>query len=404
MGSRIRVLSAIGLGALALSVTAALAGSASTPGVTSKQVVIGGTFPLTGPAQLYSVIPKAENAYYQWANARGGVNRRKIVFKVLDDQYSPPKTVPLTHQLVEQDHVFAVVNSLGTAPNLATRRYLNSQKVPQVLLATGDSYWGAQYKRFPWTFGWQPDYPGESRIYGQYIHANMPNAKIGVLMQDDSYGQNYYAGLLAGLGASKSNIVDTEKYAATQLDVSSQVVKLARSGATVFALFALPNQTIDALVVATKVGWKPQTFVNNVSASPLFMSLAVKSGANVDGAITANYVLDVVNHPNTPAAKLYKAILAKYDPGADPLDTNNLYGVGVGWAFVEALKRAGNPPTRGGLMRALTHMKNVRNPFLYAGILENTSPTDHFPIEQQILQRWSNSHFVPFGKLYNHAR
>ena len=404
MGSRIRVLSMFGVGALVLSVTAALAGSAATPGVTSKQVVIGGTFPLTGPAQLYSVIPKAENAYYQWVNARGGVNHRKIVFKVKDDQYSPPQTVPLTHQLVEQDHVFAIVNSLGTAPNLATRRYLNSQKVPQVLLATGDSYWGAQYKRFPWTIGWQPDYPGESKIYGTYIRATMPNAKIGVLMQDDSYGSNYYAGLLAGLGSSRSNIVDTEKYDATQTDVSSQVVKLARSGATVFALFALPTQTIGALVVATKVGWKPATFVNNVSASPLFMATAEHLGGKVDGAITATYLLDTANHPNTPAAKLYKAILAKYDPGANPVDSNNLYAVSVGWAFVEALKRAGNPPTRAGLMRALTHMRNVRNPFLYPGVLENTSRTDHFPVEQQTLERWSNGRFVPFGKLYNHAK
>src|SRR3954469_4185818 len=337
MGTRrIRTLAALGLAGLALSVTAALAAGTATPGGTNKQVVIGGTFPLTGPAALYSVIPKAENAYYQYVNARGGVNKRKISFKVLDDQYNPANTVPLTHKLVEQTKVFAVVNSLGTAPNLATRKYLNAQKVPQVLLATGDSYWGTQFKQYPWTIGWQPDYPGEAKIYGQYIHSNMPNAKIGVLMQDDSYGRNYNAGLLAGLGASRSNIVDTETYDATQTDVSSQVVKLARSGAQVFVIFALPTQTIGALVVKSKIGWGAQTFVNNVSASPLFMLTAAKNGANVDGAISTTYLFDTVNNPNAPTTKLYNAILSKYDPGANPLDANNLYGVSVGWAFVEA--------------------------------------------------------------------
>jgi len=405
MGTRrIRTLAALGLAGLALSVTAALAAGTATPGVTNKQVVIGGTFPLTGPAALYSVIPKAENAYYQYVNARGGVNKRKISFKVLDDQYNPANTVPLTHKLVEQTKVFAVVNSLGTAPNLATRKYLNAQKVPQVLLATGDSYWGTQAKQYPWTIGWQPDYPGEAKIYGQYIHKNLQSAKIGVLMQDDSYGRNYNAGLVAGLGASRSNIVDTETYDATQTDVSSQVVKLARSGASVFVIFALPTQTIGALVVKTKIGWNAQTFVNNVSASPLFMLTAAKNGANVDGAITTTYLADTVNNPNSASAKLYKSILAKYDPGADPLDANNLYGVSVGWAFAYALKQAGKNPTRAGLMRALTHMKNVKNPFLYPGILENTSATDHFPIEQQILERWSNGRFNPFGQLYDHAR
>ena len=405
MGTRrFRTVVALGVVALAVSVTAALASSTATPGVTSKQVVIGGTFPLTGPAALYGVIPKAENAYYQWVNARGGVNHRKIVFKVMDDGYNPANTVPLTHKLVEQSHVFAIVNSLGTAPNLATRKYLNAQKVPQVLLATGDSYWGTQVKQYPWTIGWQPDYPGEAKIYGQYIHSNMPNAKIGVLMQDDSYGRNYNSGLLAGLGSSRSNVVDTETYDATQTDVSSQVVKLARSGASVFVVFALPTQTIGALVVATKIGWKPSTFVNNVSASPLFMATAVKNGANVDGAISTTYLFDTINNPNAATTKLYKAILAKYDPGADPDDANNLYGVSVGWAFAYALKQAGPNPTRAGLMRALRNMHTVKNPFLYPGVVENTNGVkDPFPIDQQILEKWSNGHWNPFGKLYNHA-
>jgi branched-chain amino acid transport system substrate-binding protein len=397
-------------GALALAVlavvvaaSAAIAAGTATPGVTKSSITIGGTFPLTGPAALYSVIPKAENAYFQYVNAQGGVNHRKINFKIYDDGYNPAMTVPLTHKLVQQDHVFAVYGSLGTAPTLATRDYLNKAGVPQVLVATGDSYWGAQYKKYPWTIGFQPDYPGESRVYGQFIRNKVPQAKIGILMQDDSYGQNYYNGLLQGLGDAKSKIVDTEKYDATQTDVSQQVVKLKAAGANVFALFALPTQTIDALAVATKVGWHPTTFINNVSASPLFMQLAQKSGADVTGDISATYVNDVWNNPNTASAKLYKSIIAKYDSGADPLDANVLYGVASAWTFVQALKNAGQNPTRASLMSALTSM-NLSNPFLYPGIKMKTTSKERFPIDQQILEQYKGGGWHPFGPLFGNAR
>jgi len=389
--------------AIAVAASAAIAATAGTPGVTGKTVTIGGTFPLTGPAALYGVIPKAENAYFQYVNAHGGVNGRKIVFKFYDDQYNPALTVPLTHKLVQQDHVFAIYGSLGTAPTLSTRDYLNKAGVPQVLVATGDSYWGAQYKKYPWTIGFQPDYPGESRVYGEFIAHKVPQAKIGVLMQDDSYGQNYYNGLLQGLGAAKSKIVDVEKYDATQTDVSQQVVKLKASGANVFALFALPTQTIDALAVATKVGWQPTTFINNVSSSPLFMAIAQKSGANVTGDISATYLNDIWNNPNTPAAKLYKAIIAKYDQGADPLDANNVYGVANAWTFVQALRNAGKTPTRAGLMNALTHL-NVVNPFLYPGIRMVTTPAERFPIDQQTLEQYRAGAWHPFGHIFGNAR
>jgi branched-chain amino acid transport system substrate-binding protein len=387
----------------AVLASVALAGSTATPGVSKSAIVIGGTFPLTGPAALYGVIPKAENAYFQYVNAHGGVNGRKIQFKVYDDQYNPANTVPLTKKLVQQDHVFAVYGSLGTAPTLATRDYLNKAGVPQVLVATGDSYWGAQYKKYPWTIGFQPDYPGESRVYGQFIASKVPQAKIGVLMQDDAYGQNYYDGLLQGLGDSKSKIVDVEKYDATSTDVSQQVFKLKASGANVFALFALPTQTIGALVTATKIGWKPTTFINNVSASPLFMGLAIKSGANIDGDISATYVYDVINNPDTATAKQYKSILSTYDSGADPNDSNNIYGIASAWTMAQALKQAGPSLTRAGLMNALTHL-NAVNPFLYPGVKLETTPTERFPIDQQILEHWQNGAFHPFGHIFSKAR
>src|SRR5438552_7989174 len=168
---------------LVLAVGLASATTASDPGVSKSSILIGGTFPLSGPASLYGTIPQAEKAYFDWFNARSSVHGRKIDFKFLDDGYDPSQTVPLTRQLVERDHVFAMFNGLGTAPQLAVRGYLNQRRVPQVLVATGDSYWGAQYKQFPWTIGYQSDYPGEGKIYGLYIRAHGKNAKIGGLMQ-----------------------------------------------------------------------------------------------------------------------------------------------------------------------------------------------------------------------------
>ncbi|HWC46908.1 MAG TPA: ABC transporter substrate-binding protein [Casimicrobiaceae bacterium] len=384
-------------------VSAAFARGTATPGVTAKTITIGGTFPLTGPAALYGAIPKAENAYFQYVNAHGGVNGRKIIFKYYDDGYNPANTVPLTKKLVEQNHVFAVYGSLGTAPNLAIRDYLNKAKVPHVLVATGDSYWGSQYKVYPWTIGFQPDYPGESRVYGQFIRDKVPQAKIGILMQDDAYGKNYYDGLIQGLGPASSKVVDVEKYDATQTDVSSQIVKLKAAGANVVAIFALPTQTITALVVITKIGWHPTAFVNNVSASPLFMALAQKSGANVDGDISATYLQDTINNPGTAAAKLYKSIITKYDPGANLIDANNLYGVASAWTFVKALSMAGKNPTRSSFMNALTHM-NYKNPYLYPGLKMVTTPTERFPIDQQILEQWKNGSWHAFGHIFSKAR
>jgi branched-chain amino acid transport system substrate-binding protein len=401
-----RMKGALVLAALAVATavaSAAFAAPAATPGVTKTSITVGGTFPLTGAAALYGVIPKAENAYFSYVNAHGGVNGRKIIFKYYDDGYNPAQTVPLTKKLVQQDHVFAVYGSLGTAPTLATRDYLNKLGVPQVLVATGDSYWGAQYKKYPWTIGFQPDYPGESRVYGEFIRNKVPQAKIGVLMQDDAYGQNYYNGLLQGLGDAKSKIVDVEKYDATQTDVSQQVVKLKAAGANVFALFALPTQTITALVVATKIGWQPVTFINNVSASPLFMGLAQKSGANVDNDISATYLFDTINNPDASTTKLFKTILSKYDSGADPTDANNLYGVASAWTLVNALKNSGQNPTRKSFMAALTNM-NATNPFLYPGVKLQTTPTERFPIDQQILEQYKDGAWHPFGHIFSKAR
>ncbi|HET7572403.1 MAG TPA: ABC transporter substrate-binding protein [Gaiellaceae bacterium] len=409
----------IGVLALAGIMASAAAGAhRADPGITKTSIKIGGTFPLTGPASAYKTIPAAEQAYFAYVNSRGGVNGRKINFEVLDDSYSPAKTVPLTQQLVEQDKVFAILGSLGTAPNLATWGYTNSHKVPQVFLATGDSYWGfcahraCQGGTKPYTIGWQPDYPAEGRLYGKYIASNMPNAKIGVIYQNDAFGKNYIAGMKQGLGKKKGQIVDTEGFAVTDTTVTQQILALKASGADTLFIVATPSQAIASLVTATKIGWKPTTFLANVSAIRPFLLAAAKAGADLDGLISSSYLASPTTQPNLAGMKLGKAIIdsvGSADLSADWAvgDSNLVYGLAVAWTFVYALQHAGKNPTRASLMKALHSMNTTKNPFVYPKIRIKTSAKDNFPIEQLVMIRWSGGatgDWHPFGKLQTSGR
>jgi branched-chain amino acid transport system substrate-binding protein len=394
----------------AVAVTAASGAVRTDPGVSANSVNIGGTFPLTGVASLYKTIPAAEKAYYDYVNdTKGGVNGRKINFEILDDSYDPSKTVPLAQQLVSQDHVFAAVGSLGTAPGLATWGYYNQNKVPQILLATGDSYWGFSYKKYPYTTGWQPDYPGEGKLYGKYIAKNMPTAKIGVLYQNDAFGKNYYAGLRVGLGAKKELVTDAESYDATSTNVTQQILSMKAKGCDTLVIFALPTQTITALVTATKVGWSPSaTFVGNVSSNRIFMLAALQNGATLNNVYSTTYLESSSAQKNLAGVKLASSIIDKYAPALrtsfDNGDANVMYGFAVGWTFVYALQHAGKTPTRAGLMKALHSMNGVKNPFVYPGITLQTSAKDNFPIEQEILVKWSGTDFAAVGKLQSGVR
>jgi len=397
------------LGALlgALLVTAAVAGVAGaspqgTPGVSSKQILIGGTFPYTGPAALYKTIPVAEQAWYAYVNAKGGVFGRKINDKTIDDSYNPAQTVPAVKQLVEQDHVFAIVGSLGTAPGLSTWGYLNQRKVPQVLLATGDAYWGncvhhsCQGSTKPWTMGWQPSYPGEAKLYAKYILKNKPKAKIGVLYQNDAYGKNYLSGLKTGLGSHAGQIVDTESYNVTDpaTVVGAHVGAIAAHGADTLVIFATPAASIAALATVPHIpGWNPLTILNNVSANRLFMLTAAKNGATLNGVVSTVYTASSTTQANLPGMKLAKAIIHTYAPALDQSlalgDGNIIYGLASAWTFTDALKHAGKNLTRAGLMHALRNLNEKNNPFIYPGMTVQTSKKRTFPMEQLKIIKWS---------------
>jgi branched-chain amino acid transport system substrate-binding protein len=385
-------------------------------GITKTSIHIGGTFPLTGVASAYKTIPAAESAYFAYVNAHGGVNGRKINFTVVDDAYNPAQTVPAVQKLVEQDKVFALLGSLGTAPGLSTWGYTNSHKVPQVFLATGDSYWGfcqrkaCQGSPKPYTIGWQPDYPSEGRLYGKYIAANIPDAKIGILYQNDAFGKNYIVGLKQGLGEKQSEIVDAEGFNATDTVVTQQVLALKAKGANVFFIVATPGQAIAGLVTATKIGWSPTTFLANVSNIRPFLLVAAANGAKLDGVISSSY-LPTWNQTSIPGMLLAKSIIGKYAPDLATDfaegDSNLVYGMAVAWTFVYALQHSGKNPTRKSLEAALHSMNTTKNPFVFPGLRIQTSKTDGFPIEQLVMTKWTGGSaggMVTLGKLQNTGR
>jgi len=377
---------------------------AADPGVTDTEIVLGGTHPYSGPASAYGNIGKGIAAYFSYVNDRGGVNGRKIKYIDKDDGYSPPQAVQLVHQLVEQDKVFAMFDTLGTAVNAAIRPYLNQNGVPQLFVATGASTWGHDSAKFPWTIGWQPDYQSEAILYAQDVLQNHPHAKIAVLYQNDDYGEDYIAGMKRGLGKHQDMVIKMASYETTDPNVASQIATLKASGADTFMIFATPKFAIQAMVLAAQQSWHPVTYLNNVSAAVPFMNAAAKAGgpSAVSGIFTTVYLKDPANHAryaNDPGMKLYNEIMAKYLPGADKDDGNYLYGVSIAFTMVDVLKRAGRDLTRKKVMDAATHLDEKDNPGAYPGVVIRTTPSSRFPITQMIAAKWLSSDWSPAGVL-----
>jgi ABC-type branched-subunit amino acid transport system substrate-binding protein len=389
-----------GLCALVVASVAA-AGGAATPGVTSKQILIGGTTPETGPAAAYASVATGADAYFKYVNDHGGVNGRKLKYKYLDDGYDPSQTIQKTRDLVQNDKVFAIYNTLGTATNLAIRSYLNQLKVPQLFVASGASTWGKDYKKYPWTIGYQPSYFAEATIYGRYIVKARPKARIGVLYQNDDYGKELVSGLERGLGAKKKLIVSRQGYDVTDTDVKSQIARLKSKRADTLMIFATPKFAIQAYSIAYQLGWKPRVLVNAVSSAANIMGIA-QSESNkkqTEGSISIVYLKD----PTDPrwskdkGIQRFRSILKKYNGGKGLSDVYNVYGMSSAFTLVDALKHAGRNLTRPGIMRAITHLNERNNPFVLPGISVRTTSASRFPIVQAKLERYHNGRWVLFG-------
>jgi branched-chain amino acid transport system substrate-binding protein len=356
--------------------------------------------PYSGPASAYATQGKAGAAYFLKVNAEGGINGRRIKLISLDDGYSPPRTVEQVRKLVEVEQVLAIFGSLGTPTNTAVHKYLNAKKVPQLFIATGASKWGDP-GQYPWTMGFNPNYRSEARIYAQYIVKNHPKARLAVLYQNDDYGKDYLYGLKEGLADRASAMIVAEAtYEVSDPTVDSQILTLKASGADTLIDITTPKFAAQAIRKLHDLGWKPNHFLNNVSAS--VATVLVPAGVDrAIGVISAGFVKD----PNDPqwkgdaAVREYLAWMKEYYSEGNPNDLYNVYGYVWAEGLVYVLRQCGDDLTRENLMRQAASLKEVALPMLLPGIRLNTSLKDYYPIERMQLQRFDGVRWVRFGEV-----
>jgi branched-chain amino acid transport system substrate-binding protein len=369
------------------------------PGITEDSIKLGGSYPFSGPASAYRSIEQGAQAYFSSVNAKGGVDGREIDFVTLDDAYEPPKAVQNARRLIQEEEVFALFNTLGTANNAAIWDYANEQEVPHVYVATGASLWGADIKAHPWTTGWQPDYVTESQVYADFLGQEKPNAKVAVLYQNDAFGEDLLNGFKKAIEGTDIKVVAEESYEVTDPTVSSQMSKLANSDADTFLNISTPKFGAQAIVAADKLGWKVLHIINNVAASKLLV-LEPAGLDKAQGLISTAYFKDPASPEwaDDEAMKEFKSALAKYEPRANPEDPNCVFGWSAAATMVEALK-AMEEPTRDALMEAVRNM-DLELPTLLPGIEVKTSGTeDGYPIEAMQIQRFEGENWQLQGEV-----
>ena len=375
----------------------ALAQKKYDTGATDTEIRIGNIMPYSGPASAYGVIGKTEDAYFKKINAEGGINGRKINFISYDDAYSPPKAVEQARKLVESDEVLVVFNPLGTPSNSAIQKYLNSNKVPQLFVATGATKWNDP-KAFPWTMGWQPSYQSEAHIYAKYLMKDKPDAKIGVLYQNDDFGKDYLKGLKDGFGAKASMIVVEESYETSEPTIDNHIVKLKASGADVVISITTPKFAAQAIKKIAEIDWKPLQIVSNVSIS---VGSVIKPAGfeNAQGILSANYAKDASDAQwnDDPGMKNFFAFLEKYYPEGNRIDNSVLYGYAVAQTLVKVLQMCGDDLTRANVMKQAASLKDFAPDTMLPGVKINTSATDFAPVEQLQMMRFKGEKWELFG-------
>ena len=381
---------------------AAAALALTTPGVTANSITLGATIPITGPAAAYGSVGRGADAYFKYVNSKGGVFGRKILYKYEDDEFDVAKTILLTRQLVEQDDVLAIFNSVGTEHALAIRSYLNDRKVPQLFVGSGVSQLATEHRKFPWSMGYLPSFAGEGAIYGRYIAAHQPKARIAVLYENSDFGKDLLNGLRRGLGNKKGRVVATQAYEIDDQNVDSELARLKSSGANTLMLFATPKFAIFGYVGSFRLGWHPRVYVTSVSISPDIMKIA-KFGSNakqVEGSISIAFVKDPTakQWAKDKTVRLYKTVVRRFLPSAKADDVFNYYGMAVAYTMVDTLRKGGRNLTRESVLRAATHL-NETNPFLLPGVRIRTTPNDYYPMDKVKLARYRGTQWQFFGDL-----
>ena len=359
-------------------------------GHVGSEIKVGQTIAYSGPASAYGQLGKAEDAYFKWLNAKGGINGRKINFITLDDGYSPPKAVENARKLVESDQVAVVFNVLGTPLNMAIRPYMNQKKVPQLFIAAGATTFNDP-QRFPWTMGWQPNLQAEAGFYAQHLLKSKPDAKVAVLYQNDDFGKDLLNGLTMALGdKAKAMIVDAQNFQATDPTIDSQMIALKNSGADTLFLFTYSKQAAQAIGKMDDLAWKPVTYLH-LGAASVGATFKPAGLEKSKGILSAGFMKDVTDPKWADDAdvKTWLAWMKDNLPNADINDSLNVAGYAYAQTLEQVLRQAGDDLTRENIMRQAASLKDFRLGLLLPGSLINTSPTDYRVIKYMKLQRFN---------------
>nr|WP_271527508.1 ABC transporter substrate-binding protein [Bradyrhizobium sp. CCBAU 25338] len=368
-------------------------------GANDHEIKIGNILAYSGPVSSLGIIGKIEAAYFKKINDEGGINGRKINFISYDDAYSPPKTVEQARRLVESDEVLLIFNPVGTPTNAAIQKYMNAKRVPQLFVGGGATRWNNPAE-FPWTMGFQPNYQTEGRIFAKYILTTKPDAKIGVLYQNDDLGKDYLKGLKEGLGAKASMIVAEESYEISEPVIDSHIVKLKASGADAFISIALPKVAAQSIRKISELGWKPLFILSSIGAS-IGTVIRPAGFENSQGIISTVYLKDPSDPQwaNDEAKQRFDAFLAKYAPEADKNDYFVVYAYVISQTMAKVLQQCGDDLTRANVMRQASSLKDFKPDMLLPGIALNTSPTDFAPMKDMRTARLKGERWELFGDI-----
>ena len=398
---------AFGLIAAALSLVppdVAFAQKKYDPGATDTLIKIGNTSPHSGPASAYAAIAKVQAGYFKMINDRGGINGRMIDYISYDDGYSPPKTVEQARKLVESDEVLFMLSNLGTPSNTAIQKYMNQKKVPQLFVTSGADKW-ADPANFPWTMAFLPSYRGEARIYAQYILANYPNAKIGVLYQNDDFGKDYLIGLKETLGEKADKMIVAEvSFEVTAPTIDSQIVQIKAADPTVFINIGTPKFVAQSIKKVGELGWKVIQIIPQVSTT---IAGVIKPAGfeNAQGILSTSYLKDAVDPKwkNDPGMIEWNAFMAKYMPDADRADNLFVYGYVTAQVMTQVIKQCGDNLTRENIMKQAASL-DMDVDLLLPGIRVKTAASDFRPIEQLQVMRFTKDQWELFGPVLSSER
>jgi branched-chain amino acid transport system substrate-binding protein len=376
----------------------------SDGGVSDSEIRIGNIMPYTGPLAAFGAIGRAEAAYFDMVNDKGGINGRKVKFISYDDSSNPATAVEQTQKLVETDKVLLMFGSFGTPSNLATRRYLNERKIPQLFVASGDNEW-ADPAAFPWSMGWQPTFKAEGRIYANYIQAAYPERKIAMLWQNDQFGRELFQGLQEGLGdLAKMIVADTTLDLSDSSSLEEQIDVLKSSGAEILVFDLAPAVAAQALRKIAELDWRPVEVLVNASAS-IASTLRPAGLQNASGVISTSFLKDASDPAwkDDPAMKAWSSFMDKYYPDGDKDDINAVFGYAAAETLFQVLSQCGNDLSRENVMRQAASLRGYQSSVALPGITFNTGPADFHPIKQLRLVQFDGTAWQPIGDVIESA-